>query len=116
MAAEKAAADARQHAELQPEEYEQNIGDAQREQVLNQSSLGAANPSGKQKVEFDERQKLMIKTQILAYRMLRRKERLPEVVLNAATDKNFRNSASHSKTDLSYLSSLFKKEYSNLKR
>ena len=84
--------------------------------VLNQSSLGAANPSGKQKVEFDERQKLMIKSQMLAYRMLRRKERLPEVVFNAATNKNFRNSTSHSKTDLSHLSSLFKKEYSNLKR
>ena len=84
--------------------------------TLNRSSLGAGNLSGKQKVEFDERQKLMIKSQMLAYRMLRRKERLPEVVFNAATNKNFRNSTSHSKTDLSHLSSLFKKEYSNLKR
>ena len=76
----------------------------------------AVNPSVKQKVEFDEREKLMIKSQMLAYRMLRRNEALPEVVFNAATNKNFRNSSNHSKEDLSYLSSLFKKEYSNLKR
>ena len=53
---------------------------------------------------------------MLAYRMLRRNEALPQVVFNAATNKNFRNSSNHSKEDLSYLSSLFKKEYSNLKR
>lgn len=79
-------------------------------------SLKTKTTPVKQKVEFDEREKLMIKSQMLAYRMLRRNEALPEVVFNAATNKNFRNSSNHSKEDLSYLSSLFKKEYSNLKR
>ena len=83
--------------------------------TTNFSTTAKTNP-GLQKVEFNEKQKLMIKSQMLAYRMLRRRERLPEVVFNAATNKNFRSSSSHSKTDLSYLSSLFKKEYSNLKR
>ena len=63
------------------------------------------------KLEFNEKQKLMLKSQILAYRMMRRNERLQNVVIQAATDKNFKNS-NFPKSDLNLLSSLFKKEYS----
>ena len=80
------------------------------------STSGAANQSVIKKVEFNEREKLMIKSQMLAYRMMRRREILPEVVFEAATNKKFRESQKCSKADLSHLSSLFKKEYSNLKR
>ena len=60
--------------------------------------------------EFNDQAKLMIKSQLLAYRMLWRRERVPQVVFNAATNENFISSL----TDQSYLRSLFIKEYSNL--
>ena len=80
--------------------------------------MAAAKATGKPapvyrgpKLEFNEKQKLMLKSQILAYRMMRRNERLQNVVIQAATDKNFKNS-NFPKSDLNLLSSLFKKEYS----
>ena len=80
--------------------------------------MAAAKATGKPapvyrgpKLEFNEKQKLMLKSQILAYRMMRRHERLQNVVIQAATDKNFKNS-NFPKSDLNLLSSLFKKEYS----
>ena len=80
--------------------------------------MAAAKTAGKAapvywgpKLEFNEKQKLMLKSQILAYRMMRRNERLQNVVIQAATDKNFKNS-NFPKSDLNLLSSLFKKEYS----
>ena len=80
---------------------------------LKQTSKGPTKVAAKPvtKVEFDEKQKLMLKSQILAYRMMRRREHLQNVVIQAATNKNFR-SLNLPKNDLNVLSSLFKKEYS----
>ena len=56
------------------------------------------NPSVTQKVEFNKPEKLLTKSQMLAYRVLRRRERMPEILFT-------------SKPDWSYFSSVFKKEY-----
>merc|ERR1719300_1316623 len=55
--------------------YQPQATSTQRQQTPNQPP----------KVDFDERQKLMLKSQILAYRMILRKESLPEVVVQATS-------------------------------
>ena len=58
-------------------------------------------------------QKLLLKSQILAYRMMKRKENLPNIVLLAATKINFKE-LELSKNDKKSLQQYFTAEYSSL--
>ena len=58
-------------------------------------------------------QKLLLKSQILAYRMMRRKENIPKIVMLAATKINFKE-LELSKNDKRSLQHYFSAEYSSL--
>ena len=59
---------------------------------------------------MDGEQKLQLKSQILAYRMIRRNAKLPQIVKKAATNETFKTNCSTN--DREHLSKLFQVEYS----
>jgi len=68
-------------------------------------------PGSLQKAEYTDSQKLQLKSQILAYRMLSRKEKLPGIVRTAASNTNLK-SMSIPKNEMRSLSNFFRQEYS----
>merc|ERR1719481_556663 len=77
------------------------------------SSLPSPRPLNLQKAEFTDSQKLQLKSQILAYRMLTRKERLSGIVKIAASNTNLKG-MSIPKNEMRSLSNYFRQEYSGI--
>eukprot|EP00092_Neocalanus_flemingeri_P024823 GFUD01026917.1.p1 GENE.GFUD01026917.1~~GFUD01026917.1.p1 ORF type:complete len:1084 (-),score=315.06 GFUD01026917.1:45-3296(-) len=68
-------------------------------------------PVPERKAEYTDSQKLQLKSQILAYRMVSRKERLPQIVKLAASNTNLK-SMNIPKNEMRSLSNFFRQEYS----